>query len=84
MESMEGFQGVRDDQVKANIYIFYTALVPINGFLLKEIKVKRTQPLLTVQNARRILTCCWVLVYHLHPCHHSMHDRHLLPLHESK
>lgn len=51
-------------------------------FLLPLIeKKKRAQPLLIVPTAWRLFTCCWVHVYHLKVCDHSLHDRHLLLLH---
>lgn len=36
MNPIPSYQGIYDDQIKIKIYIHYTAIVPINGFPLKQ------------------------------------------------
>lgn len=78
--SMNGFQGIRKDHIKINIYIWYTALVTIDSFPLKENaschRLKENAPSQYLQ--------CWPLgvfwladcsfFFHLDVCHHSLSD----------
>lgn len=77
-----------------NIYIRYTALVPINCVPIKRkrrkcilplLEKKCTQPILfSVSTARRLLICCRIHVYHFDVSHHSLHGRHLLSHYNGK